>query len=83
MNEELTAYLNSEQNDIEFLQPVVNAGPEAGQKQGRGCPSKEISVAYLAEAMSAKRHITISSLARTLGMDRRTLRNIMKKQGIH
>lgn len=83
MNKKLTASSNSERNDIEFLQPVVNAGPEPGQKRRRGRPSKEISVAYLAEAMSAKRHITISSLARTLGMDRLTLRKIMKKQGIH
>lgn len=70
-------FRHSERNDIDFLQPVVE---EPSRKPGR--PAKKINVDYLAEAMSSKRHISVSSLARKVGVHRHTLRKQLSLHGL-
>lgn len=55
---------------------------ESEQPRGRGRPRKLIDPAYLAEAMSGDRNISISLLARILGVHRHTVRKEMKRHGI-
>lgn len=69
--------ISRERNDIEFLEPVID---EPAKNAGR--PSKKVNVPYLTEAMSSKRHIPISTLARTLGIHRNTLSKQVKWHGL-
>jgi hypothetical protein len=48
----------------------------------RGRPRKVINYAYLQEAMSPKRRITLSKLARLLGIHRHTLRTYLRHYGV-
>jgi AraC-like DNA-binding protein len=67
-----------ERDEIALLEPVVE---EQSGKQGQ--PTKTIDPNYLKEAMSPKRHISLSALARKLKMHRNTLRRKMKLYGIN
>lgn len=72
-----SVFMYRERNDIEFIQPVVE---EPSRKPGR--PAKTINADYLAEAMSARRHISVSSLARKIGVHRHTLRKQLVTRGL-
>ncbi|KAK6991473.1 hypothetical protein R3P38DRAFT_2572217 [Favolaschia claudopus] len=74
------AQTNAEARDssnVAFPEPV-----EVIRTGRRGRPRKIINTKYLAEALSTKRHISISALARILGVSRHTLMSRMKENNL-
>lgn len=66
-----------EESGIGHVDPVTTV------KSGKsGRPRKEIDVEFLQDAMSSQRRISISTLARTLGIDRHVLSRRLKEAGI-
>jgi hypothetical protein len=66
-----------ERDEIALLEPVFE---EPSGRQGR--PEKTVNPDFLKEAMSSKRNITLSALARKLKVHRHTLRKKMKFYGV-
>jgi hypothetical protein len=66
-----------ERHQIAFLEPVAE---EVTGRKGR--PTKTVNRDYVEEAMSSKRNITLSAMARQLKMHRNTLRKKMKFYGL-
>jgi DNA-binding transcriptional MerR regulator len=70
--------MHREPTNVSFISPitVVRTGR-------RGRPRKVIDDSYLQEAMSAQRRISISKLARALGVHRHTVRHYLKEANIN
>jgi hypothetical protein len=72
-----TTYLDvfhRESSNIGHVEPVTV------ELSGRcGCPQKVVNMEYLNEAMDASRHISLTKLAKVLGIHHNTLRMYLKK----
>ena len=63
--------------------PTISLTPVVTVQTGRpGRPRKVINRAYLRSAMSARRGLSISRLARLLGLHRHTVRNYLKRNKV-
>jgi len=70
-------YFDSEASHISYVQPI-----EVEHNHRPGRPRKRPNIAVLQAAMAPGRHISISKLARLLGIHRHTLRSYLKEYHI-
>lgn len=76
LTQNLILYYRDESN-VAYVQPVTVL--RTGK---RGRPRKVINSAFVMEAMSAKRRISVSKLAEIMGISRHTLTAHLKKHGV-
>lgn len=73
----LTAPYSRETSNVEIPQPVII------ERTGkRGQPRKRINVEFLREAMNPTRRITLTALAKAIGVHRHTLRAYLKLHNV-
>lgn len=73
----LLTYRHSDTAHVQNVEPVTT---QHSHRPGR--PRKHIDHAFLEEAMKPGRNITIATLARQLGVDRKTIYNYLKKYNL-
>lgn len=75
-----SSVLYREKANIDFVD-VMEVSHPGTTSVGR--PKKSINKMFLAEAFSARRNITMTTLSRALGIHRNTLRARLKEHGLH